>query len=71
LLALAPDVILANGDPAARTMQQSSRTVPVIFISGSAPVADGLVLSLGIAITAKAEHRIPTNDTKEEDIAVQ
>jgi putative ABC transport system substrate-binding protein len=46
LLALEPDVILANGDPAARTMQQSSRTVPVIFISGSDPVADGLVLSL-------------------------
>jgi putative ABC transport system substrate-binding protein len=46
LLALAPDVILANGDPAARTMQQSSRTVPVIFISGSDPVADGLVQSL-------------------------
>ena len=46
LLALVPDVILANGDPAARTMQQSSRTVPVIFISGSDPVTDGLVLSL-------------------------
>jgi ABC-type uncharacterized transport system substrate-binding protein len=27
-------------------MQQSSRTVPVIFIAGSDPVADGLVLSL-------------------------
>src|SRR5262249_46577829 len=46
LLRLAPDVILANGSPAARTMQQSSRTVPVIFIAGSDPVADGLVLSL-------------------------
>jgi hypothetical protein len=32
--------------PAARTMQQSSRTVPVIFISGTDPVTDGLVLSL-------------------------
>jgi len=46
LLRLAPDVILANGSPAARTMQQSSRTVPVIFIAGSDPVADGLVPSL-------------------------
>ena len=46
LLRLAPDVILANGTPAARTMQQSSRTVPVIFIAGSDPVADGLVPSL-------------------------
>jgi putative tryptophan/tyrosine transport system substrate-binding protein len=46
LLRLAPDVILANGTPAARTMQQSSRTVPVIFIAGSDPVLDGLVPSL-------------------------
>jgi putative tryptophan/tyrosine transport system substrate-binding protein len=29
-LRLAPDVILANGTPAAKTMQQTSRTVPVI-----------------------------------------
>ena len=46
LLRLAPDVILANGSPAARTMQQSSRTVPVIVIAGSDPVLDGLVPSL-------------------------
>jgi putative ABC transport system substrate-binding protein len=46
LLQLAPDVILANGSPAARIMKQSSRTVPVIFIAGSDPVVDGLVMSL-------------------------
>jgi|HubBroStandDraft_6_1064221.scaffolds.fasta_scaffold133644_2 putative ABC transport system substrate-binding protein len=46
LLRLAPDVILANGTPAARIMQQSSRTVPVIFIAGSDPVLDGLAQSL-------------------------
>jgi putative tryptophan/tyrosine transport system substrate-binding protein len=46
LLGLAPDVIVANGTPAARTMQRASRTVPVIFIAGSDPVADGLVPNL-------------------------
>jgi putative ABC transport system substrate-binding protein len=46
LLQLAPDVILANGTPAAKIMQQASHTVPVIFIAGSDPVLDGLVLSL-------------------------
>jgi putative ABC transport system substrate-binding protein len=46
LVALAPDVILANGTPAARIMKQSSRTVPVVFIAGSDPVVDGLVMSL-------------------------
>jgi putative ABC transport system substrate-binding protein len=37
---------VANGTPAAKTMQQTSRTVPVIFIAGSDPVVDGLVPSL-------------------------
>jgi ABC-type uncharacterized transport system substrate-binding protein len=46
LLGLAPDVILANGDAAASTVQQSTRTVPVIFIAGSDAVANGLVQSL-------------------------
>jgi putative tryptophan/tyrosine transport system substrate-binding protein len=46
LLRQAPDLILANGTPAAKTMQQASRTVPVIFIAGSDPVVDGLVPSL-------------------------
>ena len=46
LLRLAPDAILANGTPAAKTMQQASRTVPIIFIAGSDPVVDGLVPSL-------------------------
>jgi putative tryptophan/tyrosine transport system substrate-binding protein len=37
---------VANGTPAARTMQQATRTVPVIFIAGSDPVLDGLVPNL-------------------------
>ena len=46
LLRLAPDVILANGTPAAKTMQQATRTVPVIFIAGSDPILDSLVPNL-------------------------
>lgn len=46
LLRLGPDVVVANGTPAAKTMQQASRTVPIIFIAGSDPVLDGLVVSL-------------------------
>src|SRR5215472_1753920 len=46
LLRVAPDVILANGTPAAKTMQQATRTVPVVFIAGSDPILDGLVPSL-------------------------
>jgi putative tryptophan/tyrosine transport system substrate-binding protein len=46
LLRRAPDLILANGDAATRIVQQSTRTVPVIFIGGSDPVAEGLVQSL-------------------------
>src|SRR5262245_13946514 len=46
LLRLAPDLILANGDAATRVTQQSTRTVPIIFIAGGDPVAEGLVQSL-------------------------
>jgi putative tryptophan/tyrosine transport system substrate-binding protein len=46
LLQQAPDLILANGTPAAMTMRLASSTVPVIFIAGSDPVVDGLVPSL-------------------------
>ena len=46
LLQLTPDLILANGDAATRIVQQSTRAIPVIFIAGSDPVAEGLVQSL-------------------------
>jgi putative ABC transport system substrate-binding protein len=46
LLRLAPDAIVANGTPAAKTMQRMTSTIPVIFIAGSDPVLDGLVQSL-------------------------
>jgi putative ABC transport system substrate-binding protein len=45
LLRLAPDVIVANG-PTMRPAQQATRAVPIIFIGGADPVADGFVQSL-------------------------
>jgi putative ABC transport system substrate-binding protein len=41
-----PDVMLANGDAAAKAAQQLTRSVPIIFIAGGDPVGDGLVQSL-------------------------
>jgi len=46
LLQLAPDVILANSFLSAQPLQQASRTVPIIFLGGADPVADGFVQSL-------------------------
>ena len=46
LLEAVPDVVVANGDPAARAAQRATRIVPVIFIAGSDPVANGYVQSL-------------------------
>jgi putative ABC transport system substrate-binding protein len=46
LVEAAPDVIVANGDPAAQATQRASRTIPVVFIAGSDPVANGYVQSL-------------------------
>jgi putative ABC transport system substrate-binding protein len=42
VLLQAPDVMLANGDAAVKAAQQSTRTVPVIFIASGDPVGDGL-----------------------------
>ena len=41
-----PDIVLANGDAAARVAQRSITTTPVIFIASGDPVGDGLVQSL-------------------------
>jgi putative ABC transport system substrate-binding protein len=46
LLGLAPDVILAEGTPAALALQQATRTVPIVFAGVTEPVAQGVVKSL-------------------------
>ena len=46
LAALAPDVILANGDLATQQLQQATRTVPIVFVIVPDPVGAGLVNSL-------------------------
>jgi putative tryptophan/tyrosine transport system substrate-binding protein len=45
-LASAPEVIVANGSPAARAAQHATQSVPVVFIGSGDPVADGFVQSL-------------------------
>jgi putative ABC transport system substrate-binding protein len=46
MMKLVPDVILANGGSSIRPAQQTTRTVPIVFIGGADPVADGFVQSL-------------------------
>src|SRR5262249_31734245 len=46
LVALAPDVILANGSPAVAPLQQLTRTVPIVFVYIVDPVGAGFVESL-------------------------
>ena len=46
LITRVPDLILANGSEAIPPVQQATRTLPVIFIGGGDPVADGFVQSL-------------------------
>jgi ABC-type uncharacterized transport system substrate-binding protein len=46
LVALAPDVILANTTPAVMSVQKASRTVPIMFARVIDPVGSGLVASL-------------------------
>jgi putative ABC transport system substrate-binding protein len=46
LVALAPDVILANGTPAVGPLLQATRTVPIVFATVIDPVGAGFVDSL-------------------------
>ena len=46
LVALAPDVILANGGSAVLPLMQATRTVPIVFPIATDPVGAGFVASL-------------------------
>src|SRR6516165_731953 len=46
LIALAPDVILANGSGGAEPLLQATRTLPIVFVLVPDPVAAGFVDSL-------------------------
>jgi putative tryptophan/tyrosine transport system substrate-binding protein len=46
LVALAPDVILANANPSVWALQQVSRTMPIVFVASTEPVGSGLVESM-------------------------
>jgi len=46
LIALAPDVILANGTPSVAALRQLTRTVPIVFANVVDPVGGGFVKGL-------------------------
>jgi putative ABC transport system substrate-binding protein len=46
LVALVPDVILAAGPPALAALQQTTRTLPIVFANVTDPVGSGYVASL-------------------------
>jgi putative ABC transport system substrate-binding protein len=45
LVTLAPDVILASGNTAARPLQRATRTIPIVFVQVAEPLGEGLVAS--------------------------
>jgi putative ABC transport system substrate-binding protein len=46
LVALAPDVLVSGGNPAAEALQQATRTIPIVFGGATDPVGAGYVTSL-------------------------
>jgi putative ABC transport system substrate-binding protein len=46
LLALSPDVLIANSTPTLQILRQATQTVPLIFVGISDPVGQGFVSSL-------------------------
>jgi putative ABC transport system substrate-binding protein len=46
LVALQPDVILANSTPVTAALQRESRTIPIVFAAVSDPIGSGFIASL-------------------------
>jgi putative ABC transport system substrate-binding protein len=46
LVGLQPDIIVAHSTPAAAALQQETRTIPIVFVNVTDPVASGFVASL-------------------------
>jgi putative ABC transport system substrate-binding protein len=46
LVGLRPDIILPNGTPATVAVQRETRTIPIVFVNVSDPVASGIVTRL-------------------------
>ena len=46
LVRLAPDVIVTNGSPATGTVEQATRSIPIVFVVVSDPVEQGFIASL-------------------------
>jgi len=46
LVAMQPDVILANTTPVVAAIQRETRTIPIVFVVVSDPIGDGFVASL-------------------------
>ena len=46
LVALAPDVILANAPPSVMALQQVTQNLPIVFVGVTDPVGMGIVQSL-------------------------
>jgi putative tryptophan/tyrosine transport system substrate-binding protein len=46
VVALAPDVIVTNGGPMTRVVQQETQAIPIVYVVGPDPVAAGLVRNI-------------------------
>jgi putative ABC transport system substrate-binding protein len=46
LVGMSPDIIVASSAPVLAALQQETRTIPIVFVSISDPVASGFVAKL-------------------------
>jgi putative ABC transport system substrate-binding protein len=46
LVGLQPDAVVTNGTPATAAVQRETRTIPIVFVNVTDPVAGGIVRRL-------------------------
>jgi len=50
LVALQPDLIVAQGTPVTAALQRETRTIPIVFVVVTDPVGDGFVAGLSLSL---------------------
>ena len=61
LVALAPELILVQSDPATAALWRETRTIPIVFVSVGDPIGSGFIQSMARPTQASAKFELVIN----------